>query len=683
MKGNKIIFTLLACISMAASDQILGSDYSENNSCKTKHDKYKSKCHKVSGCHYHKYLGVTKYVKGGLCKPGNGSKKCPWNSLALADADTSWNTLVVLASPVELTGGLNMRPGTCLIGEKNPVEGTATGDQCMITNPTANILNGDCIHVVSGDVKIKNIYFREIWNSAIEYNNARNLTVENVLITGYNKGLNTSSVLGRHFDLSFNSFVNSALNAQIRNDGKTLLCNVVIRDNYSGYGLYEEIDGGAKRKIRVENCEFSNLTNSNTNDGSCREKGFANIVSGIFITSYEQSDVDIKIKKTFMHDFDSQPIYSTPLSFPVFIHPHSSTTNLLVENCTFYNLPAPPFDPAFNQCAQSNTAAPFNPLTGFPCCDGCSTQPCGPSLCTSGQYVNPAPPPNSLGFTIFEQGVAILPVNEMQIEPGFLMNGVSIIRNCIFENLPSPFFDRNRIHMGCNIHPMSTSSWTHTVENCIFKNMDISCAALEMGMDVNVVGHYRHNTSNGGFIFFIDSSANWANTDDPSTMVATHNITKNKWMGAPGSLAAITIRPNVWEPRYSHSQWKCAPWQNLTINITDNCFEVPGPTIPGLLPAVIGGFFQGVDGCDVGNGTINAQNNNFIGFITSVNELSLTPNPCKPPRGPLNINYLFATNYWGTSTIPPSLTNPGYTGTLNKGTATLTPFPCPKFDFCP
>lgn len=626
--------------------------------------------------------GKKKYVKGGLCEPGNGSKEHPWNSLALADADTSWNTLIVLASPVELVGGLNMRPGTCLIGEKNPVNGPTTGDQCVISNPNPLDHNGNCIEVVSGDVCIKNIYFREIWNSAIDYDNARNLTVENVLVTGYNKGLNTSLVQGNHFDDSFTTYVNGALNAQNSNNGKTSLCNVVIRDNYSGAGIYEEVNGGAKRKIRINKCEFSGLTNGNPNDGSCAQKGLYNNISAVMLTSFEQSKVDTKIKNTFIHDFDAHPIAGTYWLYSIFVHPFSSTSNTLIENCIFINLPAPPFDPEIKQCAQANTAAPYNPLTGWPCCDGCTTDTLctSTSECTSGSFVNPAPAPG--GIPEFGTAVLILPNYEMQTEPEFVMNGTSIIRNCVFENPPSPFFDINHVHTGVFMHPMSTHSWTHIVENNIFKNIDISCGSTEMGSDVNLTAHVRHNTSQGGFIFCYDSTAQWANMNDPSTMVVTYHITKNKWSGAPGSLAAIQLQPNLQNNFYAHSQWVCSPYQNCTLNVTDNCFEVPGPTVPGLLPAAIGGFGNGVSGCDAGTATVYAEHNNFIGFEVSVNELALSPVPCKPPRGPLNINYLFGTNYWG-GPVPPALTEPGYTGTLNTGTASPKPFPCPKFPICP
>jgi hypothetical protein len=229
---------------------------------------------------------------------------------------------------------------------------------------------------------------------------------------------------------------------------------------------------------------------------------------------------------------------------------------------------------------------------------------------------------------------------------------------------------------------MSTHSWTHVVENCSFKNIDVACASLEMGTGVNLVTHHRHNTAQGGFIFFSDGSANWANTNDASTIVATHTITKNRWVGAPGSVAVIALRPNVFEPRYSHGQWKCAPYNNLTITITDNCFEVPGATIPGVLPAAFGAFLKGVSGCDAGNATIHADHNNFIGFETSLNELSLSPESCKPPRGPLNINYLFGANYWGSPAVPPALTDPGYAGTIVPGIASEQPFPCSQIGAC-
>src|SRR5437660_1323379 len=108
--------------------------------------------------------GIVKYVQGGSCNPGDGSKKHPYNSLALAQADTSWTTLVVLASPVALDGGITMRAGTKLIGEKNPVDGPVSANQPTITN-SSSALNGGNGWLVCRNRSINRIFLADQFGS--------------------------------------------------------------------------------------------------------------------------------------------------------------------------------------------------------------------------------------------------------------------------------------------------------------------------------------------------------------------------------------------------------------------------------------------------------------------------------------------------------------------------------------
>ena len=658
---------------------------------------------------------TTKYVKGGLCKPGNGSKCKPWNSLALAEADTTWKTLVVLASMDQLNGGINMRPGTKLIGEKSPVNGPPTGKQCIISNLDPTNHDGKCVFVISGDVYIKNIYFREVDNSAIDYDNARNLTVKNVLITRFNKGLYASPITGRHYDAILDYYVNSGINAENKNDGVTRLCRVIVKDNYSGSGLFEEVYGGANRKIYIDNCEFGNLTNANVVNGLCEDRGKLYGIFGIWLQGFEQSIVDVKIRKTFVHDFDQNPITFTQFSWGIFISPYSSTWNILIEDSTFYNISGIKNHLSAVECAQSNNMGyyvhypgePGYDYLGYPCCNGC---PDGD--CKTGPDVNPAPvviPP----LARLGAHVQILPMLEMEVEPGFVMKGSSIIRNNTFENpgeLSTLILDVATI-----VHGMNVDLWTHTVENNVSKNILTHHASTEMG-SFNLVTHIRNNKAIGGALFFSEAAASWTNFDDPGAMRVTHNITNNNWTGdSNGALAAIFIGPNGWANYYQHSQYVWTPWKELILNITNNCFDaglaggaaaffsdVKGTTIPNF--ASVTGYlnFPTISPFDptfrpAGEVQVNAHNNNIVGFGNSVIEVNTSdyftaPNP---ELTPFNFNYDLTNNWWGAPGYIPSpqvapfyVGGPEYNGTLVGvpgfgPVSSSAPITCPVFKNCP
>ncbi len=193
------------------------------------------------------------FVQGGKCTPGSGTLCDPYNSLALAEVDTSWTTLVVLPSPVALDGGIAMRPGTTIIGAKSPVNGSLDYDQPTITNTSIDSNGGNGVVVISGDVTVENIYFKDTWGSAINYDNARDLTVKNVLVTGYNQGELTVPVITRSDFREIGAF-----EATILNDGKTEVFNTVIRDGHTGPGI-AEFSVGTDRKMTLESVEMSGL----------------------------------------------------------------------------------------------------------------------------------------------------------------------------------------------------------------------------------------------------------------------------------------------------------------------------------------------------------------------------------------------------------------------------------------
>ena len=129
-----------------------------------------------------------RYVKGGLCNPGDGSKCHPYNSLSQAQADNSWTTLIVLPSNVALEGNLILQDGQNIEGLVDPTK---------VGNHKVGILTtllGNTITTL-GNNKISNLRFENIDHIAIEVTEGQNVCINNVFITNFN--------LGNYFEFSF------------------------------------------------------------------------------------------------------------------------------------------------------------------------------------------------------------------------------------------------------------------------------------------------------------------------------------------------------------------------------------------------------------------------------------------------------------------------------------------------
>ena len=220
-------------------------------------------CNQKKKCSKKSYGSYTKYVKGGLCESGDGSKCRPWNSLALAQAG-SWETLVVLSSPIALDGGILLKDGQKLVGEKSPVDGPLDYDQPTITNTDLLSNGGNGVLVQSGSVEVKNLHITNTQVSAINYDNAKDLFVKEVLITGHNQGeviVNTNYT--DHFGNT--TIPVAGIHGQNSNSGKTTLCKILIRDNHTGPGVYDapySRYGGIQRKLNIVKSQFSELTST-------------------------------------------------------------------------------------------------------------------------------------------------------------------------------------------------------------------------------------------------------------------------------------------------------------------------------------------------------------------------------------------------------------------------------------
>lgn len=272
----------------------------------------------------------TKYVQGGLTAPGNGSKSSPWNSLALAQANTSWKTLVVLPSATALDGGILMRPGTRLIGAKNPVKGTLAANQPTITNSSAALNGGNGVVVESGNVYVKNIYLKDTWASGINYNNAKCLEAKNVLITGHNQG---EVVVPMPYPFRWDSIEVGGIHGINSNNGTTILKRVVIKNNHTGSAVVDFPNGTVTRKLRIGCCEFSNLTKATPLINEVYSESTACFLAAID----DGTNYDISITKSSFHDFALG--FDDPVVDVIAINSlNGATVKCLINNCDFTHI---------------------------------------------------------------------------------------------------------------------------------------------------------------------------------------------------------------------------------------------------------------------------------------------------------------------------------------------------------
>lgn len=250
-------------------------------------------------CRKSKDCGKTKYVQGGLQNEGDGSKKKPYNSLVFAQQDKSWETLVVLPSQVPLDFGIKMRPGTKLIGE------SCNGNKPIITNTSSESNNGFGV-IAHGNVTIKNIHIKDTWSSAINYSNSCNLSVCNVLITGYNQG---SVVLPFSYlsedGGSITGIYAPAIYSSSEHHSKAKFRNVHIKDNALGMGILDNALNGAKHYVTVKKCEFSNLIQS----VPVLPEIFDGNIAVFALAQGKKSESVLKVSKSSFHDFRQPNIF--------------------------------------------------------------------------------------------------------------------------------------------------------------------------------------------------------------------------------------------------------------------------------------------------------------------------------------------------------------------------------------
>lgn len=274
--------------------------------------------------------GPKVYVRGDASTGGNGKKKNPYNTLAQAQADTSWNTLIVLYSIVPLDGGITLRPGTAIFGDD-------TGpSKPLLINTQATSNGGNGIVVSGGDTSIQNLEFDNIWASAIEFSNATNITIVDCDIHGYNQGEVIVPLKGQDQEIKY--IPSAGIHGQCANSGNTTLCNVNIHDNHTGDGFLEVAYNSSNRRVVVNRSNFMNLVNIFPN------LAFTNTsIKGISVIITSPNAVhSVYIINTNFQNFPADNVSTRGENFSkhaIFADSNNGgKTTMLVDNCTLSNI---------------------------------------------------------------------------------------------------------------------------------------------------------------------------------------------------------------------------------------------------------------------------------------------------------------------------------------------------------
>ncbi len=259
----------------------------------------------------HCHEEVVKFVQATASPNGNGSKKHPFATLAAA-ALATWDVLIVLPSTKALEGGLTLKPGQKIIGSCDPTDISLSPAQPIITTSSTSPNNGVGI-TATGDNVIKNLYFQNTWSSAINYDNATNLTIQDCLITGHNQG---STVITTGF---FTGALVGGIQGQCSQSGETRIEHVIIRNNHAGPGIQDLPVNPAHRELTVCKCELAQLNTT----------GILSDPVGSTTTVFSS----VVVKDSYLHDF----IGNTGIGFLCFPH-NGSVQTVLIKDSAFSNI---------------------------------------------------------------------------------------------------------------------------------------------------------------------------------------------------------------------------------------------------------------------------------------------------------------------------------------------------------
>jgi len=122
-----------------------------------------------------------------------GGKKNPYGSLADVEASAQCDKVIVLWSGSVLDGGIALRPGQTLEGERGP-----NGELPTITNSSAASNAGHGV-LLAADNTLRHLHILDTWANGIEGFDVGRLRVQDVCVTGYGQSGEAVDLLGLPF----------------------------------------------------------------------------------------------------------------------------------------------------------------------------------------------------------------------------------------------------------------------------------------------------------------------------------------------------------------------------------------------------------------------------------------------------------------------------------------------------
>ncbi len=519
-----------------------------------------------------------------LASQQTGSKNKPFGTLAQADAANA-RTIVIMYANAPLDQGISLNDGEALIGLPN-----AYGDYPVIQNTSSTSHGGNAVVVQGGSVCIDRIHFDNTWASGINYDNAKNLTVLNSLVTRYNQGEVLVDMPPPYVSQELRKIYVGGIHAETLKSGTTKITDVEIRDNHIGAGILEIPFNGANRIFTVANSDFTRIIQSpRTADNSTMP--FANAI--LTMPVGELTRQDVYIADSTFHDFLEPLISADPVwvnnNIPILHFPQDgSESNIVVENCHFKNISANGTDLSIDIALASTDLTPVGTLPSP-----------GKTKLTSIVRNN-----------VFEE-------NGLFLEKPYLVGAVGMILeaggaiheakayNNAFNNMISAF----------NLYSEGTAEDSYIISKNVASNMRRSFVTI-----------------------FPAEFYDFTGAPSMQTMV---NITDNNVTGLVrgGIILSTKFHDLDHDPSLNG-----IPYQSLTVNLERNCFTGR----PGLAPILSSRYLltEPSSGDQPGNVTITARNNNFLQFSLDVLDVLVNDTPLN--NG--GVQYDLQKNYWGGNT---------------------------------
>jgi hypothetical protein len=266
------------------------------------------------------------WVQAGSTGSQHGTSENPYSTLAQAEANLSWNILHILPGSGPLDGGITIKHGQTVRGVDPTSRPEITNTSFVSNDGHAIVIDGECVW-------IENVHIVSPQASGILMDDASNVSVKNVLITGHNKSIVDNP------ELSYTSLVNitnsgrqqidwSGIHGQMINDGDLILDNVEIRDNHSGPGVYN-CAIGSTRTLKVRNSNLHRLTRNSVESSTFRYNcAIYGVASGSgSVLNFDMADSNVSDLYKSMAGSQSNGIKLLTWA--------DATINSKIVNCTF------------------------------------------------------------------------------------------------------------------------------------------------------------------------------------------------------------------------------------------------------------------------------------------------------------------------------------------------------------